>query len=207
MPPKDVSSTLYWKVMDVVRTPPSGARKVSPSIKVVSGVASCSPRSGRGSHLTGCSWGSPAWPLSPPQGQPPLHCWGKAGLSPAALSDPAQPRRSCLHPCRRGCRCRGLSRGWGVVGLSLVPWEGAPGAGTTVHLVKACLCSSICPHLSIWRPPARLSSPARLFPLKSDGRPSMVHCRERRDKKGRAYWRLAGLAGPGDAACRPRSPR
>ena len=82
-----------------------------------------------------------------------------------------------------------------------MPWEGAPGAGTTEHVIKACLCSSICLYLSIWRPPAYLSSPARLFPLKLEEKPSVVHCGERRDKKGRAWWRLAGLAGPGEAAC------
>lgn len=58
---------LYWKVMDAVRTPPLGAGKVSPSVEVVSRLPA--PRSsGRGSRLTGCSWGSPVWPLS--LGQP-----------------------------------------------------------------------------------------------------------------------------------------
>lgn len=177
---------LYWKVTDTVRTPSLGAGKVSPSVDVVSRAASCSPELQEGLLSHRLLLGEP---------------------SVASVPGPAQPRRSRLHPCGRGCRCLGLSRGWGVAGLCLVPWEGAPGAGTTEHFVKACLCSSICLYLSIWRPPAHLSLPARLFPLKLDERPSVVHCGERRDKKGRAWWRLAGLAGPGDAVCQPHSPR
>ena len=206
MPPKDVSSTLYRKVMDVVRTPLSGARKVSPSIKVVSGAASCSRAPG-GALVSLAAPGGAQRGLCPlPRASP--HPTAGPGWAEPCGSRRSSPVPQKLPPSLRArLQVPGLSRGRGVAGLCLVLWEGAAGAGPAAHLVEARLCSSICPRLSTWRPPARLSSPARRSPLKSDGRPSMVRCRGRGDKKGRAYWRLAGPAGPGDAACRPRSPR
>lgn len=164
-------------------TSAAGNRKVSPSVDIVQGRL---PAPGLWEELAShrLLLGSPVWPLSlaqpSPAETPPSHCGARVQV-PGAEQRLGGGRAL---PCAMG---------------------GGPRAGTTEHFVQACLCSSICLYLSIWRPPAHLSLPARLFPLKLEGRPSVTAGRGG-TRRGRAWWRLAGLAGPEDAVCQPPFP-